>query len=54
MFLGDFIIFHNLQNTNLQTKSKNPVSSNYQIKACFDQQVKPLKNYLNDYVIYNE
>ena len=38
IFLGDFIILHNLQNTNLQTKSKNPVTSNLQVKACFNQQ----------------
>ena len=38
IFLGDFIILHNFQSTNLQTKSKNPVASNLQIKACFDQQ----------------
>ena len=37
IFLGDFIILHNFQNTNLQTKSKNPVASNLQIKAFFDQ-----------------
>ena len=41
IFLGDVIILHNFQNANLQTKSKNPVTSNLQIKkktACFDQQ----------------
>ena len=38
IFLGDFTILHNLQNTNLRTKSKNPVTSSLQIKACFDEQ----------------
>ena len=31
-----FIICHNLQNAILQTKSKNPITSNIQLKACFD------------------
>ena len=51
--LGDFIIFHNLKNTDLQTKSKDPVTSNLQIKVCFDQQVKPLKHYSNNYIYNN-
>ena len=38
IYLGDFIILYNFQNKNLQTKSKNPVTSNLQIKGCFDQQ----------------
>ena len=38
-----FIVCHNLQNAILQTKSKNPITSNIQLKACFDYEEKPSK-----------
>ena len=38
VFLGDLIILHDLQNTSLQTKSENPVTSDLQITACFEHQ----------------
>ena len=45
-----FIICHNLQKAILQTKSKNPITLNMQLKACFDLEEK-LKNYSNNYIV---